>query len=122
MTSRRGDQTEGKEDNQNDMPMAMFMRLQEEFETLKKNNEEKLSMLRAENAYMKQKLNEETVLNATSYETIQPRARIHKSIYNEASFEATRRRQSETSCTFFRTFIRRHPFSEAIIETLLPKN
>jgi len=59
------------------MSMAMLMRLQHEFETLKKNNEKELSMLRAENAYLNQKLNEETILNTTSYETVQPRAHIH---------------------------------------------
>ena len=35
------------------MPMTMLMILQKEFENLKKNNEEELSMLRVENAYMK---------------------------------------------------------------------
>jgi len=79
-------------------------------------------MLRVEKAYMKRKLNEETILNTTSYETVQLRACIHHSTYNEASFEATRRRQSETSCTFFGTYVRRHPFSEAIIETPLSEN
>ena len=68
----------------------MLMILQEEFETLEKNNEEKLSMLRAENAYMKRKLNEETTLNTTSYEIVQPRPCIHQSTYNEDKEEATR--------------------------------
>jgi len=54
------------------MSMAMLTQLQREFETLKKSNEEELSMLRAENAYMRRKMNEETVLN-TSFETFQPR-------------------------------------------------
>ena len=53
MASRRGDQSGGREENQNAMSMVMLRRLQEEFETLKKNNEEELSMLRVENAYMK---------------------------------------------------------------------
>jgi len=59
------------------MSMAMLIRLQEEFETLKKNNEEEWSMLRAKNAYMKWKMNEETVLNTISFEIVQLRARIH---------------------------------------------
>jgi len=37
---------------------------------LKKSNEEELSMLRAENAHMKRKLQEETVFNS-SFETVQ---------------------------------------------------
>jgi len=36
------------------MLMAMLMQLQREFETLKKSNEEELSMLRAYNTYMRQ--------------------------------------------------------------------
>ena len=62
--------------------MAMLMQLQREFETLKKSNEEKLSMLRAEKAYLKRKLNEETILN-TSFETVQPRTHIHQRVHNE---------------------------------------
>ena len=40
------------------MSMAMLIQLQKEFEMLKKSNEEELSMLRAENAHMKRKLQE----------------------------------------------------------------
>lgn len=76
------------EDNPNVVSMVMLMRLQKEFETLKKTNEEEMSMLRTENAYKQQKLNEETILNTTSLETVEPRIRIHQSTYNEASFEA----------------------------------
>ena len=43
-------------------------------------------------------------------------------IYNEESFEATRRKVPETSNMFVGTSVRRHPFSETIIETPLPKN
>jgi len=88
----------------------MLMQLQREFETLKKSNEEELSMLRAENTYMRWKLNEEIVLN-TSFETVQPRTQIHQRVHNEESFEATRRRLLEASA-------KRHPFSEAIRDTI----
>jgi len=40
MATRRGDQIGEHEDNLNAMSMAMLMRLQEEFETLERNNEE----------------------------------------------------------------------------------
>ena len=68
------------------MSMTMLIRLQEEFDTLKKTNEEEISMLRSKNAYMKQNLNEETILNKTSLETVKLRGRIHQSTYNEVSF------------------------------------
>ena len=48
--SERGEHSREQEDCQNAMTMAMLIQLQEEFETLKKSNEEELSMLRAENA------------------------------------------------------------------------
>jgi len=51
MTSRKGGQAGGMEDNPNVVSMVMLMRLQKEFETLKKTNEEEMSMLRTENAY-----------------------------------------------------------------------
>jgi len=89
--SRGGEQSGEQGDNQNAMSMAMFMQLQREFETLKKSNEEELSMLRAENVYMKRKLNEETILN-TSLETVQPRTPIHQRVHNEQSFEVTRKK------------------------------
>ena len=89
--------------------MAMLMQLQREFETLKRSNEEKLSMLRAENAYMKRKLNEETNLN-TSFETVQPRTHVHQRVHNEKRFETTRERIPETSGIFVGIFVRRHPF------------
>jgi len=72
--------------NPNAMSMTMLIRLQEEFDTLKKTNEEEISMLRSKNAYMKQNLNEETILNKTSLETVKLRGRIHQSTYNEVSF------------------------------------
>ena len=56
--SRREEQGGEQEDNQNMMSMAMLIQLQKEFEMLKKSNEEELSMLRAENAHMKRKLQE----------------------------------------------------------------
>ena len=92
------------------MSMAMLMRLQEEFETLKRNNEEELNMLRDENAYMKQKLNEETILNTTSLDIVDLRRHIHQSTYNEASFEVMQRRRPKTSSTFFGTFVGRNSF------------
>jgi len=55
------------------MPMIIFVQLQQEIEALKKNNEENLSMLRVENAYIRRRLNEETILNI-SFEIVQPRA------------------------------------------------
>jgi len=61
--SERRKQSMEQRDNQNAMSMAMLKQLQKEFELLKKSNEVELSMLRAENAYMKRKLNEETILN-----------------------------------------------------------
>ena len=48
--SQGGERGGDREDNVN-MPMAMLVQLQKEFEMLKKNNEEELSMLRAENAH-----------------------------------------------------------------------
>jgi len=58
------------------------MQIDKEFEWLKKSNEDELSMLRAENAYMKRKLNEETILN-TSFETVQSRTQVHQRVHNE---------------------------------------
>jgi len=51
--SRRGYQPREQRDNQNGMSMTMLIKLQEEFEMLKKINEEEFSMLRVENAYMR---------------------------------------------------------------------
>jgi len=118
--SKRGEQLGEQGGNQNNISMVMFVQLQQEFEALKKNNEEELSILRAENAYMRRRLNEEIVLK-TSFETVQPRACIQQSVYNEESFEVTRWKLSETSGTFAGTTVRRHLFSEAIIETSLPE-
>ena len=70
---------------------------------------------------MKRKLNEETILN-TSFETVQPRTHIHQRVHNEKRFETTRKRIPETSGIFVEISVRRHPFSEAIIETPLPEN
>jgi len=86
---RKGEHSGEQGGNQNVMMMAMFIQLQWEFEALKKNNEEELGMLKAENTYMRRMLNEETVLN-TSFEIVQPRAHIQQSTYNEESFEVTR--------------------------------
>jgi len=63
----------GEQTDNLSMPMAMLVQLQKEFEMLKKSNEEELSMLRAKNAHMRRKLQEETILNS-SFETVQPRA------------------------------------------------
>jgi len=70
---------------------------------------------------MKRKLNEETILN-TSFETVQPRTHIHQRVHKEESFETNRKRIPETSGIFVEISVRRHPFSEAIIETTLPEN
>ena len=59
--SERGKQSMEHGGDQNAMPMIMLKELQKEFEILKKSNEEELSILIAENAYMKRKLNEETI-------------------------------------------------------------
>jgi len=48
-------------------------------------------MLRAENAYMKRKLHEETVLNS-SFETVQPGVPANERIHNDESFQTTRKR------------------------------
>ena len=77
--SQGGEQGGDREDNVN-MPMAMLVQLQKEFEMLKKNNEEELSMLRAENAHMRRKLQEETVLNS-SFETVQPRIQVNERLF-----------------------------------------
>ncbi|XP_068479118.1 uncharacterized protein [Phaseolus vulgaris] len=96
--------------------MAMLMQLQEELETLKKSNEEELSMLRAENAYMRQRLNGETALNTS------PRNFVNERENKEESFGVTQRKIPETSGVAVETPVRRHPFSETIIETPLPDN
>jgi len=70
-------------------------------------------MLRVEDAYIRRKLNEEIVLNI-SFETVQPRARIHQSTYNEESCEVTRRKLTETSGMFVRTSIRIHHFLKSL--------
>ncbi|XP_068483426.1 uncharacterized protein [Phaseolus vulgaris] len=116
-----GEQFGEQRDNQNSMSTAMLIQLQREIETLKKSNEEELSMLRAKNAYMKRKFNEETILN-TSFETVRPRIHIRQRVHNEERFETTRKKIPETSGIFVGISVRRHPFSEAIIETPLPEN
>jgi len=82
--NRREEQGGEQEDNQNMMSMAMLIQLQKEFEMLKKNNEEELSMLRAENAHMKRKLQEDTVLNS-SFEIVQPRIPANERVHNNES-------------------------------------
>jgi len=94
-----GSQAQGS--NTDVVPKAMLMRLQLKIETLKKNNEEEMSMLRAENVHIKQKLNEETVLNTTFLKIVELMGHIHKSTYNEASFEATQSRGKVKSSMFF---------------------
>ncbi|XP_068483271.1 uncharacterized protein [Phaseolus vulgaris] len=101
------------------MPMAMLVQLQKEFEMLKKNNEEELSMLRAENAHMRRKLQEETVLNS-SFETVQPGIQVNERMYNENS--QTRRRWLENSGVCAGTSSRKHPFYDVIVDTPLPDN
>ena len=91
--SERGEHSREQEDCQSVMTMAMLIQLQEEFETLKKSNEEELSMLRAENAYMRQRLNEETMLNA-SLDTFQSRTHVNQRENKEESFGVTQRNTS----------------------------
>jgi len=119
--SERGEHSREQEDCQNAMTMAMLIQLQEEFETLKKSNEEELSMLRAENAYMRQRLNEEIVLNA-SLETFQLRTHVNQRENKEESFGVTQRKLPEISGIVVGTPARRHPFSETVIDTPLPDN
>ena len=77
-------------------------------------------MLRAENAYMKEKLHEETVWNS-SFETVQPRVLANERIHNDESFQ-TRKELAETSGTLARMSYRKHPFYDVIVETPLPDN
>ena len=91
--SQGGEQGGDREDNVN-MPMAMLVQLQKEFKMLKKNNEEELSMLRAENAHMRRKLQEEMVLNS-SFETVQPGIQVNERLYHNESSQ-TKRRWLET--------------------------
>jgi len=100
------------------MPMAMLVQLQKEFEMLKKSNEEELSMLRAENAHMRRKLQEETVLNS-SFETVQPRAQVNERIHHNESSQ-TKRRLLENSGVFAGASSRKHPFYDVIVDTPLP--
>ncbi|XP_068461731.1 uncharacterized protein [Phaseolus vulgaris] len=116
--SQGGEQGGDREDNVN-MPMAMLVQLQKEFEMLKKNNEEELSMLRAENAHMRRKLQEETVVNS-SFETVQPGIQVNERIYNENS--QTRRRWLENSGVCAGISSRKHPFYDVIVDTPLPDN
>ena len=74
----------GEQTNNINTPMAMLVQLQKEFDLLKNNNEEELSMLRAEKAHMRRKLQEETVLNS-SFETVQPRAQVNERIHHNES-------------------------------------
>ncbi|XP_068490511.1 uncharacterized protein [Phaseolus vulgaris] len=106
-------------DNVN-MPMAMLVQLQKEFETLKKNNEEELSMLRAENAHMRRKLQEETILNS-SFETVQPGIQVNERLYHNESSQ-TKRRWLENSGVCAGTSSRKHPFYDVIVDTPLPDN
>ena len=117
------DQREEQEGEQADnvsMPMTMLMQLQKEFETLKKSNEEELSVLRAENARMRRKLQEETILNA-SFETVQPRAQVNERIYHNESSQ-TKRRLLGDSEVFAGASSRKHPFYDVIVDTPLPDN
>ena len=117
--SQGGEQGGDREDNVN-MPMAMLVQLQKEFEMLKKNNEEEISMLKAENAHMRRKLQEETVLNS-SFETVQPRAQMNERLHHNESSQ-TRRRLLENSGVFTRASSRKHPFYDVIVDTPLPDN
>jgi len=117
--NQREEQGGEQVDNIN-MSMAMLVQLQKEFEMLKKNNEEELSMLRAENAHMRRKLQEETVLNS-SFETVQPRAHVNKRIHHNESSQ-TKRRLLENSGGFTGASSRKHPFYDVIVDTPLPDN
>jgi len=87
---------------------------------LKKGNEEELSMLRAENAHMKRKLQKETILNS-SFETVQPRIPANERIHNNEIFQ-TRRRLPETSGAFTGISSRKHPLYDVIVDTPLLDN
>ena len=102
------------------MPMTMLVQLQKEFEMLKKSNEEELSMLRAENARMRRKLQEETVLNS-SFETVQLRAQVNERIHHNESSQ-TKKRLLEDSEVFAGTSSRKHLFYDVIVYTPLPDN
>ena len=117
--SQREEQGGKHADNIN-IPMAMLVQLQKEFETLKKNNEEELSMLRAENAHMRRKLQEETILNS-SFETDQPRVQMNERLYHNESSQ-TKRILLENSGAFAGTSSRKHPFYDDILDTPLPDN
>jgi len=78
-------------------------------------------MLRAENAHMKRKLHEETVLNS-SFKTVQRRVPANERVHNDESFQTTRKRLPETSGTFTIMSSRKHPFYDVIVETPLPNN
>ena len=118
--SRREEQCGEKEDNPNMMSMTMLIQLQKEFEMLKKSNEEELSMLRAENAHMKRKLLEETILNS-SFEIVQPRIPANERVHNNEIFQ-TKRRLPETSGVFIGISSRKHSFYDVIVDTSLPDN
>ena len=102
------------------MPMTMLIQLQKEFEMLKKSNEEELSVLRAEKARMRRKLQEETVLNS-SFETVQLRAQVNERIHHNESSQ-TKKRLLEDSEVFAGTSSRKHPFYDVIVDTPLPDN
>jgi len=110
----------GEQTNNINTPMAMLVQLQKEFDLLKNNNEEELSMLRAEKAHMRRKLQEETVLNS-SFETVQPRAQVNERIHHNESSQ-TKRRLLENSGVFAGTSSRKHPFYDVIVDTPLPDN
>jgi len=117
--NQREEQGEEQADNVS-MPMTMLIQLQKEFEMLKKSNEEELSMLRAENARMRRKLQEETVLNS-SFETVQLRAQVNERIHHNESSQ-TKKRLLEDSEVFAGTSSRKHPFYDVIVDTPLPDN
>ena len=102
------------------MPMTMLIQLQKEFEMLKKSNEEELSVLRAENARMRRKLQEETVLNS-SFETVQLRAQVNERMHHNESSQ-TKKRLLEDYEVFAGTSSRKHPFYDVIVDTPLPDN
>jgi len=70
---------------------------------------------------MRQRLNEETVSNA-SLETFQPRTHVNQRENKEESFGVTQRKLPKISGIVVGTSGRRHPFSETIIKTPLPDN
>ncbi|XP_068482612.1 uncharacterized protein [Phaseolus vulgaris] len=117
--SQEGEQSGDREDNAN-IPMTMLVQLQKEFEALKKSNEEELSILRAENARMRRKIHEDTVLH-TSSGTVQLGTPVNERLYRNESSQ-TKKKWLENSGVSAGTSSRKHLFYDVIVDTPLPDN